>query len=72
VCVCECEGGERERERETLNRTAKSTTELLPDQQKTIFVVTVSYKYVEKVKRIQTHELNMHNCLQLVSSPDQI
>jgi hypothetical protein len=39
---------------------------LLPVQQKTIFVVTVWYKYVEKVKCIQTHELNMRNYLQMV------
>ena len=46
--------------------------DLLPDQQKMIFVVTVWYKYVEKVKWIQTHELNMHNYLQMVYSLDQM
>lgn len=46
--------------------------DLLPNQQKTIFVVTVWYKYVEKVKYIQTHELNMHNYLQMVYSLDQM
>ena len=63
VCVCDRE--------EDIKQDIKKY-DLLPDQQKTNFVVTVWYKYVEEVKCIQTHELNIHNYLQVAYSQDQI
>jgi len=67
VCVCVCVW-----DSEKGIKQDRKKYDLLPDKQKTVFVVTVWYEYVEKVKRIQTHELNMHNYLQMAYSPDQI